>query len=223
MKTKLITALLFTLAILLSICTGCKSHSSAPDEPTDSLTTGGGPYARKPNIYIYPLTEMVVSVRLGFPLGGTVIQSSPTYSGEWKVEVKPTGTINNTFGCLFYECQTPDAYQHNSGWLISRDSLSTFFKTNLSESGFNEREISDFTEYWIPRLTEYSHFTIYPQYSSDIEKMITLTISPLPDNVLRLFYVIKGSTESDAAISKPIIPKFNRSGFVVAEWGVVLE
>jgi hypothetical protein len=58
---------------------------------------------------------------------------------------------------------------------------------------------------------------------NDIDKMIKLKISASLDNILRLFYVIKGSQKNEINLSKPIIPKFKRKGFVVAEWGVVLK
>ena len=87
MKDKIIIVFLLVIAILLSSSTGCKKSSSSPIEPTDTDTTGGGPVVRKPNIYLYPQTKSIVTVKLEFPLGGKVIESIPAYQGEWVVEV----------------------------------------------------------------------------------------------------------------------------------------
>jgi internalin A len=141
----------------------------------------------------------------------------------WCVEVEPSGKINQRYDFLFYESETPNAYQYNSGWVVSRDTLSSFFSTNLLNTGFREREISDFTEYWIPRLTDHPFYIIYPQFADDIGKVIQLNISESPNNVQRLFYVIQGSENGGVKLIAPTIPKFVRSGFVVVEWGVVLK
>ena len=222
MNRKMIATFVVLISIIFITSTGCK-NSSTPTEPPDTDTTYGGPVVRKPNIYIYPQSKDIISVKLEFPLGGTVIESEPVYNGEWIVEVEPSGKINNQYGYLYYESQTPDAYQYKSGWIIDRDSLLIFFRKNLYETGFNEREINDFLEYWIPKLTDYSYYCIYPQYSSDINKVIKLKIKKEPDSLLRLFYVIKRSINNEKKLVEPVIPKFERNGFVVAEWGVILE
>ena len=211
------------LAVLISSSPGCKDGSSTPTDSGNTDTTHSHPIVRKPNVYLYPQFKTTVSVKLEFPLGGTVIESTPSYAGEWRVEVEPNGRIDDKYDYLFYESQTPDAYQYVSGWVVNKDSLLGFFQSNLSEMGFNRREINDFTEYWIPKLTESRYYIIYPQFANDIDKMIRLKVAPSPDNLLRLFYVITGSERTRAALSTPKISKFQRQGFVVAEWGVVLK
>jgi hypothetical protein len=223
MKNTITIVFLLVVAILLSVATGCKKSSSSPIESTDTDTTGGGSVVRKPNIYLYPQTKSIVSIKLEFPLGGTVIESIPAYQGEWVVEVEPSGKINGQYDYLFYESLTPDAYQYNVGWIIEKDSLARFFRTNLSVVGFNEREINDFTEYWIPKLSNYSYYIVYPQFINEIDRVIKLKVDKAPDNLLRLFYVIKGSETIVVNLVEPVIPKFNRNGFVVTEWGVVLK
>ena len=223
MKRKILAVFVIVFATLFVASMGCRKSSSTLTEPVVNDTTGGGPVVRKPNIYIYPQSKSVVSIKLEFPMGGTVIESIPTYLGEWRVEVDPSGKIDNKYDYLFYECQTPDAYQYISGWIVGKDSLSIFFRTNLSKTGFNERELNDFAEYWIPRLTDYSYYVIYPQYSNEINRVVRLNVSGSPDSILRLFYAIKGSNNNESNPLEPIIPKFTRKGFVVAEWGVVLK
>ena len=207
------------IVLLLAFSSGCKKTST---EPSDSDTTHYPPYTRKPNIYIYPTSTCSLSVKLEFPSGGTIIKSIPQYMDGWYIKVDPTGKINDKYDYLFYECANPDLYQHTSGWIVSRDSLLTFFSSNLLKAGFNVREKNDFIEYWIPRLVEYPYYLIYPQFSEDIDKVIRLKFSIVPDNVLRLFYAIQGTTVPNINLKVPIIPKYERKGFVVVEWGVVM-
>jgi len=177
----------------------------------------------KPNIYLYPQTTRNLSVALEFPLGGSVLQSIPLYSGGWNVSVEPSGKIDRQYDYLFYESKNPDTFQYTSGWIVSRDTLTSFFSNNLLLAGFSQREKSDFIEYWIPRLAEYPYYIIYPQFADEIGKVIRLKISEQPDNILRLFYVIQGTNNSGKILPAPPIPQFARNGFVVTEWGVILK
>ncbi|MDI6765823.1 MAG: hypothetical protein QME52_03260 [Bacteroidota bacterium] len=210
---------LFAIPIFSLITSmGCKKSPTESSDHDSSIVE-----VRKPNIYLYPKAKCNLSIKLLFPLGGRIIQSIPSYQNGWNVEVNPSGKINQQYDFLFYESQTPDAYQYNFGWVVSRDTLSSFFNANLRRTGFNDSEIFDFTEYWVPRLSDYPLYIIYPQYSTDIEKVIQLNISEPPDNILRLFYVIQSSEDMIPKLITPTVPKFVRSGFTVTEWGVILK
>jgi hypothetical protein len=72
-------------------------------------------------------------------------------------------------------------------------------------------------------LTDYEYYIIYPQYSQEIEKIIQIKFSIIPDNILRMFYVLQGTNDNQKELSAPVIPSFNRNGFVATEWGVVIN
>ena len=219
MKKFSLFSLLLLVLYLLPSSNGCKDNSVESLSKSD--TTGYVDH-RKPNIYLYPVKACSLSVRLEFPSGGKVTESIPAYSAGWNVYVEPSGKINGSYDYLFYEADAPNLYQYESGWIVKKELLRDFFEKNMSETGFNDKEIKDFTEYWIPRLNESPYYTIYPQYSGEIMKTVKLNISVSPDNILRLFYVIKGTGNPAKEIKTPVIPKFQRSGFVVAEWGVII-
>jgi len=176
----------------------------------------------KPNLYLYPEAETEVTVRLGFPAGGGVTASEPTYADGWKVTIEPDGRIEGGYDYLFYEAQVPPDWQFDRGWVVQQRQLEEFFNENLTAGGFNERETADFIEYWVPRLDDKAFYVIYPQYARDIEPLITLTIYPEPAEILRLYYVISGVDRVDRYVPEPEIPSFHRYGFTVCEWGVVL-
>lgn len=111
--------------------------------------------AYKSNIYIYPEVEMALDVSLEFPLGGKVTTSIPEYGNGWHVTATPDGLIDNQYEYLFYEAVNPDVYQSDTGWIMSRNDLESFFAQNFRQTGFSQKETSDFTDYWIPRLIDY--------------------------------------------------------------------
>lgn len=178
----------------------------------------------KPNIYLYPAHNSQIEIKLSFPMGGKIINSIPAYENGWNVNVTSSGIINDKYDYLFYESAQPDVWQLAEGWIVGKSELKAFFAGNMLEYGFNERETKDFTDYWIPRLTDFDNYEIYPQESGIIERVIKLDIYPDSNNVLRLFYLIKGASSSDDKIKNPVrTSHFNRSGFSVTEWGVVLK
>ncbi len=177
----------------------------------------------KPNLYLYPEETTEVTVRLGFPAGGGVTASEPTYADGWTVTVEPDGKIDGgAYGHLFYEARVPADWQFDRGWVVQKRQLAEFFGENLAAHGFNERETDDFIEYWVPRLDDKAFYVIYPQYERDIEPRITLAITPEPAEIFRLYYVISGVDSVDRYVPEPEIPSFHHSGFTACEWGVIL-
>ncbi len=178
--------------------------------------------ALKPNIYIYPQKKMNLDVNINFQHGGEVTTSIPDYGSVWNdLEVDSSGMINDEYSYLFYESIYPDLNQYKRGWIVKREDLGIFFIQNLSETGFVGQEIIDFTDYWIPILTNYPFYVIYPQYNEQLSKMTELEFSVKPDNLLRLIYAIEGKQDGSLTLPEPAIPDFQREGFVVVEWGVI--
>jgi internalin A len=220
MKTRHFIPALVT-AVMIAGAFGCNDRGAT--EPTPIDTTHGGPVVYKPNIYLYPTTAQQISVRLLFPVGGRVIESAPAYGSGWLVDVEPSGRINQQYDYLFYEAQTPDRYQFESGWIVQRDTVAEFFRHALTNAGFEGREISDFLEYWAPRLQSNEHYTVFPQQTELLDNLIALDVVPKPHTALRLFFVIRSARVSDVGLHEPTLHTIERGGFVLAEWGVVLQ
>jgi len=176
----------------------------------------------KPNIYIYPSSEIDLCLELEFPIGGEVVTSIPDYSDGWCVTVKPDGTIDEQYTYLFYESSQPDVFQYEKGWCVAKENLQNFFETNLQAYNFSQQEIADFTDYWMLHLAESNYYLIYPQTNEIIDKAIRFNFSDQPDNVGRLFYAISPSNIPETISAPEIIP-FKRNGYFVMEWGVILK
>jgi hypothetical protein len=207
---------LFILSITLFLSAQC-CDKNKPEPQCDTCTV-----VYKPNIYFFPKQAIQLDVKLEFPLGGEVIKSEPKYQSGWNVKIDASGLIDDQYDYLFYESFQPDVWQHEQGWCIKQENLKGFFETNLAEYGFGEKEINDFTDYWIPKLNKSNFYFIYPQTKIIIDKAIKLSISIKPDHILRLYYVIKESKEPDSTIKAPVIEEFSREGFYITEWGVIL-
>ncbi|HPG36644.1 MAG TPA: hypothetical protein PLG63_09955, partial [bacterium] len=178
---------------------------------------------RKPNIYIYPPVETQVQVSIDFPEGGHVTVSEPEYYNGWNVTVTPEGIIDDEYTFLFYESVQPDLWQKNNGWVVETETLEDFFVTTLENYGFKGNEITDFIEWWVPRLVDFPYYIIYPQIATDIEILNVLNILPAPESILRFRFYISGSDSPFHKIDIPAQPEpFERNGFTVTEWGVIL-
>ncbi len=171
-----------------------------------------------PNIYLYPETEMDVTVTLGFPSSGHVIESQPPYGNGWQVHVTTDGIIDGTYEYLFYEAVFSASLNRETGWLLDGDDLKGEFRRLLAQYGFIGREIDDFVDYWVPVLEGSPWYTVYPQ---EIESMVTLDISPAPDNLLRMLLLIQPFQQPLSITPPPDPQPFERNGFVAVEWGVV--
>lgn len=178
----------------------------------------------KPNIYLYPEETTEIVVKIDFPNGGKITKSIPEYGDGWQVTATPEGVIDDEYGFLFYESVTPKFFQKQYGWVVAKEDLEHFFRENLYETGFRGREINDFIEWWVPRLNDAPFYALYPQFKREIDPFVRLHFSKNPDTIIRLFYVMYPLLDSnDMQPERPRIPYVERTGFVVAEWGVVVE
>jgi len=218
MKTLKLVGFPFFFFFYLMMATPFQSCYPDDDDECDTCNI-----VYKPNIYIYPNEKTELTVKIDFPMGGNIITSIPEYVNGWNIAVDTNGLIDNTYSYLFYESNQPDIWQKTAGWTIQNAELESFFRKNMAEYGFYGQEIEDFIDYWIPRLTKYPFYSIYPQTFELIDKVIILDFSKQPDSVLRLFYVIKGQNILPDKLVEPIIDSYNREGYFVTEWGVVLK
>jgi hypothetical protein len=223
-KSFIYMSLLVVLMISGSIgFQGCKPNDCEEEKETNECDTCI--MVLKPNIYIYPQEKTQLFVNLNFPKGGKVVTSIPEYGAGWSVSVDINGWINDSYNYLFYESSQPDVWQITEGWIIKGENLKNFFMENMNSYGFAGREIEDFTDFWIPRFSDAEYYEIFPQSQQLVESVIQLDISKKPDNLLRLFYVVRQlNHQPETELPEPQIEnQFKREGFFVTEWGVILK
>jgi len=184
------------------------------------LLTGG---CAKPAVYLYPESEMKISVSV-IPTTGHLTFTYPRYTDKWSVISDNTGKIKdkngNTYKYLWWESTSKFLPTPHSGFVIRYDELNTFLDNTLKQAGFNDKEISDFKEFWIPTMTK----TISPYYkisflqNEEVNAIAKLEITPKPTTEIRLFMIYERLNEPIKIDQQKIINTV-RNGFTVTEWG----
>lgn len=183
------------------------------------------PETAKPVIYLYPEQETKVNVQLTF--NGTLTSTYPTLPPEgWTVTAQPDGTLTDEEGrsyrYLFWEGVANVDWKQDSGFLVKAEDAREFLEESLTQLGLNELEQNDFITYWLPKLEKNGEsFVTFAaeQYTDNA----VLTVTPQPDSVLRVQMLISKVDDSNRAAFQKLpeqeLPRFEREGFVLVEWG----
>lgn len=183
------------------------------------------PETAKPVIYLYPEQETKVNVQLSF--NGTLTSTYPTLPSEgWTVTAQPDGTLTDEEGrsyrYLFWEGVADVDWKQDSGFLVKAEDAREFLEQSLTQLGLNELEQNDFITYWLPKLEKNGEsFVTFAaeQYTDNA----VLTVTPQPDSVLRVQMLISKVDDSNRAAFQKLpeqeLPRFEREGFVLVEWG----
>ncbi len=206
---------LVTIAVCLCLSfMGCDEDDPDPNpKPADA----GAPY-----IYLYPKEAQEVSVTLVPKEGAWIMKSDPAYVDGWTVWAEPSGRLNEEYDFLFYSARVFWEFQTSKGWSVEAEDVFLWFEKKLPTLGLSQNETEDFLEYWSTHLPYAPCYRIYPQGNDFVDEQIGIVIDPKPDSILRIWFAID---MSDVCIStaKPETTIFERDGFTVVEWGVVLR
>lgn len=188
-----------------------------------NLWTWATPWC-KPAIYMYPEKTTAVNVKLA--LDGQLTVSNPVYDSQngWSVVADPSGKLVapltlSDYPYLYYEADLKGVSIPKEGWVIEKSKIKDEVSKIMNEIGFNDKEISDFMAYWLPRLTEKPYYFVTLLPENVINQKERLTFSVTPDTLIRSRFVFEGL---DAPVSvKPLtdIQTHSRSGFTVTDWG----
>ena len=110
------------------------------------------------------------------------------------------------------------------GWVAKKEDLNNFFDEKLKILGLNEKESSDFEDYWVKeKLNKKSFYQISFITKHQMDQMSPLKIGPVrPDSVIRVMMTAKG-LDKPVEIEEEMLPEMPvRHGFSVVEWGGTL-
>lgn len=182
----------------------------------------------KPAVYLYPTKEQEVSVSVATP--GPMTVSIPDYGQGWKVSARPDGRLTDLvsgkeYPYLFWESEGGSGYARpQAGFNVARNDLHAFFESTLARYGLNQKERSDFEEFWEPRLEKKNspYYFLTFTTTEKLQNYAPLEITPQPDTLIRIFldYELLPAPKN-AAAPEIITPK--RSGFTAVEWGGALK
>ena len=175
----------------------------------------------KPVIYLYPTKDTKVNVQVK-PNGG-LTKVDPFYpTNGWLVNAKPNGELTNTDGqnypYLFWEGNAYDMKVPTDGFVLSRENIKRDMTKLLARLGLNQKETTDFLEFWQIKLEEKPYVFVTFVSQTDFDKIAPLNISPRPDKTIRVFMDYQ---PLDVRYSvRPLkIETPTRTGFTVVEWG----
>ena len=155
-------------------------------------------------------------------VNGKITKSIPDYINGWNVFVTEKGIINGKYDYLFYEADLRKVKLPDGGWIVKYEELDNWLEDNLIRFGLNKKEKEQFIEYWANELPESRYYLIKLLDEEFLEKNMKLVINPIPDSVIRLDFYFKPIDER-IDIREPEIKTPKREGFVVVEWGGILD
>lgn len=180
----------------------------------------------KPVVYLYPESPVDVDVRV-HPVGG-LSYSEPDYGDGWSITAHPDGTVVNkndshTYPYLFWEGRGGQYIEPREYWVVQKQDVRDFLVSTLSEMNFTEKEIADFNEFWLPRMQDAPYYKIGFHGTSVMDTIAPLEFSVQPDHIFRVLMDFKELEKWQPSHPPKTIPKADRSGFDVVEWGGVLR
>lgn len=177
----------------------------------------------KPLVYLYPEKETTLTLRPK-PEGFVTVTDPKvnTYKGWEGVTAYPDGRIiyrDKEYGSLYYESLINKVFIPEEGFVIKRNELKMFFEEYLPKLGLNEKEASEFKEYWLGRLTTHPYYFVRFLTPEEIEKIEPLEVSIEPDTIIRVRAYFRPLDEPVDVAAQKLGPTPQRAGFTLAEWG----
>ncbi|WP_300666910.1 hypothetical protein [Fluviicola sp.] len=178
---------------------------------------------KKPVIYLYPESDLEVSVHL--KPRGELTFSYPDYAEGWNGVAHPDGSISigqQNYPYLFWESeQRFNRFNVEAGgFVMQQASVTESLEKILSEMGFNTKEKADFITFWGPQLAKHSHVFVQFVVNEACNEFASLEITPKPQNINRVYMIWKAGEDTYFQFPKTQkLPLLKRNGFHVLEWG----
>lgn len=180
----------------------------------------------KPVIYLYPESTMDMSVWVN-PRGG-FSYTEPEYGDGWDVTAYQDGRLVNRedgleYPYLFWEGRGGLYPSVQSYWVVEQPRVESFLRETLAKMNFNQTEIADFVEFWLPRMQEAAYYKIGFHGTNVMNELAPLSLSVKPDHVFRILMDYEALDTWQPSKPPARLPRANRDGFEVMEWGGVLR
>jgi hypothetical protein len=179
----------------------------------------------KPVIYLYPEETTEVSVKLKLD---KFTYSEPDYGTGWQVVAKPNGQLTEIksgeiYPYLFWEGFGSGSVEENKkGFVIKKENVHDFLVSKLTELGLNDKESTDFREFWEPKMQTSPYYFVTFYNTADMNVIAPLFVNPKPNTIIRILMDYKPLIEP-IQVEPQIFKTPIRKGFTVVEWGGVLR
>lgn len=184
----------------------------------------------KPAIYLYPESEKLVNVRV-FPKGQLSYTDPPYDPGSgWTVWAKSDGelvTMNyepQTYNYLYYESKIRDEEikKPETGWVVQFEELENLYNRILPKLGLNQKEKSDFIDYWLKTLPKSPYYFVGIVDKSQRDYLEPLAVTPAVQTSIR-FSLYFEALDQPKEVEEPEIKTPVRSGFTLVDWGGMVK
>lgn len=178
---------------------------------------------RKPVVYLYPEARTRVHVRL--ELDGELVTHYPAMQQDaWTIVASPSGElVDEATGrhhrYLFWEGT-------RAGWdldpakahCVPGGEAAAFMERVCDRYALTDAECGDFVTYWLPALASNPYSVVQLVDEASYAQYAQLHVTPTPDTVIRPFMIFRRS-ETPVDVGAPALPRRERRGFTVVEWG----
>ena len=179
---------------------------------------------KKPVIYLYPQKKTLINIKLNY--NGKLTTTYPVYNSSWNVSAKPNGDLVNIADktkhkYLFWEGKLDDNFVFknlNNGFVIEGENTLKFLDITLTKLGLNQYEKNDFITFWLPKMQQNKYNFIHFYVNSECNKIAKLSITPKPDNEIRV-YMVFNKLDNYLKIKPQKLPTIIRKGYIAVEWG----
>ena len=178
---------------------------------------------RKPVIYLYP--ERTTTVEVGLQLEGELSAVYPAmHDGRWTVTASPSGELvdrrtGRSHRYLFWEgTRTGWPLDLERAHCIPGREAASFLERVCESHALTDHECGDMVTYWLPELARNPYNLIALVDEETYGRYATLRVEPAPDTVIRSFMIFRRS-EVPVEVGAPPLPRHDRRGFTVVEWG----
>ncbi|MCX6714497.1 MAG: hypothetical protein NTX72_01655 [Candidatus Uhrbacteria bacterium] len=180
----------------------------------------------KPVIYLYPTVTSSIDVTLA-PKGGFTY-TEPVYRNGWRVTASPDGTLvnrddNKMYPYLFWEGLGGTYVSPQDFWVVKKADIHRFLGVTLAKIGLNKKEVTDFEEFWEPKMQAAPYYKIGFHGTRVMNEIAPMTISIQPDTTLRVLMDYSELQKPIVEHPPTLIGTPVRKGFTVIEWGGVLR
>jgi hypothetical protein len=149
-------------------------------------------YWCKPVIYAYDNQNRENSVSISLPESAKFTKVIPDFTSNniWKFSTDNESNISvegQNYPYLYYSTLRKDYDDNGYWWTVSYDDLENFLNNKLDYINFNEKEKSDFLEYWLPEFKPWYVYSISFKFNEQFEPYAKLDFEIKPDKIFRVF------------------------------------
>lgn len=175
----------------------------------------------KPVIYLYP-EEDGTEISVQLDIDGEFLCLDPDFNIQsgWNVYADRNGDVHlgdKTYDYLFWEAKLNTRFVFDQGFCVAGDETEEFLNSTLAELGLDQKEISEFIEYWLP-IMQQNPYNVISFQTKEYTDFAELNINPKPDTMIRVFMAFYAS-DSYIEIPAQSFECPEREGFVAVEWG----